>query len=213
MPCRIIGVSDSAFRKEDAKGLAMRGSVIAIGELSNIDPGGRLHILEFYARKQRRVTRSTFSAELNALSDTYEFAKLIAMTVCECISPHPYATTLTHMEENGSFSIPVECVVDARSVFDALKADDIRPPSEPPLVMFLCQLKEALLAHGLKRLWWVDTRDMVADGLNKGSVSRVALLHLCNTGIWKLEHAAIGWSESRHIPIQSVQEMLIDEGS
>ena len=41
-PCRIVGISDSAFCKEDANGVAMHGSAIALGELSDISPGGRL---------------------------------------------------------------------------------------------------------------------------------------------------------------------------
>jgi hypothetical protein len=62
-PYRIVVISDSAFRKEDKTGLAMRGAIIGIAEKHEKHPGGKLHVIEFYARKQRRVVRSTFSAE------------------------------------------------------------------------------------------------------------------------------------------------------
>ena len=38
------------------------------------------------------------------------------------------------------------------------------------------------------KLWWVDTRDMVADGLNKGAVPRLALQELARKGHWLLQH-------------------------
>lgn len=208
-PTRIVAASDAAFRKEDVKGLAMRGAVIMICEHNDHHPGGHCHVLEWYARKQRRVTRSTFSAELNAASDAYEFAKLIAMTVSECIQPQPSVRALVALEENGKFPIPINLVVDAKSVFDALKAAEIKPPSEISLIMFLCQLKEALLCHALSKLWWVHTEDMIADGLNKGIISRKGLLELVNSGEWKVLKSAISFSETRHIPIAS-QKTLVD---
>ena len=207
-PTRVVAPSDSAFRKEDTKGLAMRGALIMVCEDADSHPGGNCHILEWYARKQRRVTRSTFSAELNAASDAYEFAKLIAMTLAECIRPYPSIQSLVALEENGDFPVPIHLIVDARSVFDALKASEIKAPSEISLIMFLCQLKEALLCHALSRLWWCDTHDMVADGLNKGAVSRQALLDLVNTGSWNLNKPAVSHTESRYIPIASQQSLV-----
>ena len=62
-PFRIVVISDSAFRKEDKTGLAMRGAIVGIAEQHQTHPGGKIHVIEFYARKQRRVVRSTFSAE------------------------------------------------------------------------------------------------------------------------------------------------------
>ena len=45
--------------------------------------------------------------------------------------------------------------------------------------------------------WWVDTADMAADGLNKGLVSRRALLELSATGTWVLKHAAKAFREAQ----------------
>ena len=209
-PCRIVVISDSAFRKEDAAGLAMRGAIIAIGECNVEGPGGVVHMIEYYARKQRRVTRSTFSAELNGVSDAYEFGKLIGMTLAELVSPHPQARSLIHLEETGSLPVPVDVVIDARSVFDSLKAPEIRPPTEISLVMMLCQLKEALLCRGMRKLYWVDTRDMCADGLNKGACSRAALITVPSTGEWRLQFANIAHTETRYVPIVNARSLLFD---
>ena len=205
---RVQIISDAAFRKEDVKGLAMRGAMIGLCEWSSTTPGGTLHLLEFYARKQRRVTRSTFSAELNAASDAYEVGKLLAMTVSETMRPFPNIASLIKLDEQGTFEVGIEMCIDARSVFDALKANETKSPSEVSLIMVLCALKEALLSHSLACLWWIDTRDMLADGLNKGACSRAKLLEFGQSGVWKLDFPAIGHSESRHVGIESQKEML-----
>lgn len=130
------------------------------------------------------------------------------MTIAECVRPFPNIQSLIALEETGSFPVRIHLIVDARSVFDALKAAEVKAPSEISLIMFLCQLKEALLCHSLSKLWWCDTHDMIADGLNKGAVSRQALLDLVNNGIWKLNKPAIGHTESRYIPITSQQTLV-----
>ena len=115
------------------------------------------------------------------------------MTFAEIIRPHVIARSLLSLEEVGGFPLLVECVIDARSVYDALCSEEIRPPTEISLIMLLCQLKEAMLCHTLKRLWWVDTHDMLSDGLTKGICSREALMVLGNTGHWRLKHQALGF--------------------
>ena len=210
-PCCILAVSDSAFRKEDLRGLAMRGAVIGIGTASQTSPGGKFHVIEFYSRKQRRVTRSTFSAELNGFSDTLEFARLLALTMTEILNQAPSASQLTAWEEKGMLTLPIHGVIDARSVFDALAADEIRPPSEISLIMMLCGIKEMLRTGVMRRMWWVDTRDMVADGLNKGACSREGLLQLGETGVWKVNHTPVGFTEPVHQPIRSTLESITAE--
>jgi hypothetical protein len=211
-PCRVVVISDSAFRKECLQGLAMRGALIGIGELNDDHPGGGYHLIEYFARKQRRVTRSTFAAELQALNDSYEMGKLICITFAECVQPHPQAKTLIALEESGSLPIPLECVIDARSVFDSLAAKEVRPPSEISLIMVLHQVKEGLLSWMLSRLWWCDTRDMAADGLNKGSCSREGLMILANTGQWNLVHKAVSFKESRHVPVKNIMTLIEELG-
>jgi hypothetical protein len=209
-PCRVMVISDSAFRKECLLGLAMRGALIGIGESNDDHPGGNFHLVEYFARKQRRVTRSTYSAELHGLNDSYEMGKVICLTLSECIQHHPQARTLIALEEAGGLPIPLECCIDAKSVFDSLAAKEVRPPSEVSLIMVLHQMKEGLLSWTLSRLWWCDTHDMAADGLNKGSCSREGLMTLANTGVWTLKNKAISHKESRHIPVKNVA-VFIDE--
>ena len=43
----------------------------------------------------------------------------------------------------------------------------------------------------IRRLWWIDTRDMLADGFNKGGVSRKALLIALMKGVWQVAHETV----------------------
>ena len=184
---RIITISDAAFRREDETGLAMRGAQICLGENHGDHPGGRVHQLEWYSKRQRRITRSTFGAELNALGDGHEQAKVIGFAFCELMSRTVLtAHDLCQMDDKGTWPIQLHAAIDCRSVFDALAVEEPKRPTESSLIMLLLQLKEQLSSGSLRKLWWVSTTDMSADGLNKGAVSRSGIMKLCMTGTWAL---------------------------
>ena len=185
---RVTIVSDSAFRKEEKDGLAMRGCLVCLTEHHSESPGGRLHVLEHYSRKQKRVCRSTFSAEINALVDSLESGKTIMFLVTEmrlgCATP----TELQQREELGRWPIPLECCIDAKSVFAATSVAESKSPLEESLVTLVLIIREALQCERISKLWWIDTRDMLADALTKGSCPRLALLNIAKTGEWKVLH-------------------------
>ena len=87
-PLRLSVISDAAFKIQDKTGLACRGTIIAVmGEQQKGGgPGGDMHIIDFVARRQKRVARSTFNAELNGVMDSVETAKMIAMFITWCKS-------------------------------------------------------------------------------------------------------------------------------
>ena len=87
-PVKVIAITDSAFRKEDKTGLAVKGAVIGIIQALDEQPGGDLHVLECFSKKLRRVTRSRYGAELLSLSDGVEFAKRVAVTMAELYAPN-----------------------------------------------------------------------------------------------------------------------------
>ena len=51
----------------------------------------------------------------------------------------------------------------------------------------LAHLKEGIDLGIIKRFVWTDTRDMLADGLTKGSIDR-AVLHLAMQGLWMIRN-------------------------
>ena len=88
------------------------------------------------------------------------------------------------------------CIRDSCfSVYEALSAEDTRTPSEASLVLILHGVKELMRLHVVKFLTWVNTSDMLSDGLTKGGVSRKALFEFCQSGRWTLKHDCKTFSE------------------
>ena len=99
---KVLCCNDAAFRREDSTGLAMRGSIIAWAEDRFPDPSCLCNTIDFFSRKQRRVVRSTFGAELNAAANGIEVARLVAYTLAEIVIPGCAAQSLIHLDESGS---------------------------------------------------------------------------------------------------------------
>ena len=141
---KLLVCSDAAFRREDKSGLAMRGSIIALSEDRGTNPGGVCNVIDFFARRQRRVVRSTFGAETHSLADGIEIGKLIAFTLTELLVPRSTAQSLVELEQSGKMPIRMVAITDCKSLYDALKAEETQVPTESSLIMILLQLKELL---------------------------------------------------------------------
>ena len=192
---KVIAITDSAFRKEDKTGLAVKGAVIGNIQALDEQPGGDLHVLECFSKKQRRVTRSTYGAELLSLSDGVEFAKRVAVTLAELYAPNSNLDTLRAAEETGDWPVKVEFVIDAKLVYESIVAEQEKIPAEYSLILVLLQLREGLQVGRLSRAWWCHTGDMLADALTKGGISRNAFIEALEQGTWKLkEIAESSWS-------------------
>ena len=92
---------------------------------------------------------------------------------------------------HGGFS-PIGLYVDAKSVYAAISATFVKTPAEKSLLTHVQFLREALERGMISVLLWVDTRDMISDGLTKGTVGR-ELLQLCMDGIMNLHHEHDLW--------------------
>jgi hypothetical protein len=187
-PLKLSCVSDAAFRREDSTGLSVRGYVIMICEDCGAAVSGGRHLLDGGSKRQKRVVRATFGAELHSLVDAYELAKLILMCLTEVFMGPMSAAQLVRVEEVGGWPIPLHLHTDAFSVFSALNTRDIKTPTEESLLIILLLLREGLESGRIRRLNWIDTRDMVADGLTKGSCSRAGLLAIAELSEWILKH-------------------------
>ena len=69
-----------------------------------------------------------------------------------------------------------QVLLDAKSVYESLKATVFKPPSENSLSGHVLWLREMHDKGLVDNLIWTDTRDMYADGLTKGSVPRDLLI-------------------------------------
>ena len=59
----------------------------------------------------------------------------------------------------------------------------------------------------IRYLFWIDIRDMLADGLNKGAITRKPQMQSLVEGIWKVLHPFI----SRFLKAHEVPEFEDDE--
>ena len=142
-------------------------------------------VLDFYARKQTHVVRSTFAAELMAMIDAVQCGTLINLVLTELFSESTFAAAdLARMQESGKLLLPLEVCVDAKSVYDALASDPVRVPTEKSLYIHLLAMSDLIRRGVLTKVWWIDTKDMAADALTKGSIDREVVLLLGDIGEW-----------------------------
>ena len=101
---------------------------------------------------------------------------------------HKAPERMIDMPEIGKLYPPLELCVDARAVYDALDASDACEPAECSLKLHLISVRDRM-SHGLiRRLHWVDTRDMLADGLTKGGIDRALLHSVSNDCKYEAKH-------------------------
>ena len=174
---------------------------------SNVDElGGHIHILDYECKKQKRVTRSTYGAELHGLADSMEGTRVIACALTELYEGAKTFGQLSKIEDSGNYHFPIEACLDAKSVYDSIVHADLKTPEEKSLKNILGQMREHMSTTRIKKLWWIDTRDMLADGLNKGAVSRKALLLALTRGLWHVEHPTVSM-ESKNL---SYSDNIVD---
>jgi hypothetical protein len=198
---KVLVCNDAAFRREDSSGLAMRGSIIAWAEDRGSDPSCLCNTIDFFSRKQRRIVRSTFGAELNAAADGIEVGRLVAYTLAEIVIPGCTAQSLIHMDEAGSLPFCLQLITDCRSLFDSLRCEETTIPTEQSLIMLLLQIKESMKTGTIKSIVWADTRDLISDGLTKGTIARAALLAFSMSSLWKLKQTYEIFVEPVKVPI------------
>jgi len=142
--------------------------------------------LDWYARKHTHVVRSTFAAELYALLDAVGQGISLNMTVTEIFQGALTVQELAQKQETGGLYPQLDAFIDAKAVFDGIAADPVKPPAERNLYIHLLAAKDMIQKRLISRLIWIDTIDMLSDGLTKGSLDRSPLLDIATKGSWKL---------------------------
>ena len=83
----------------------------------------------------------------------------------------------------------IQALTDSYSIFSYLAAAHLKLPAEKGTYYHLAYLREKLVSRLIGSYTWVDTRDMVADGLTKGRADRTSLIAIMH-GKFHLEHPA-----------------------
>eukprot|EP00959_Pyramimonas_sp_CCMP1952_P042945 898683-Pyramimonas_sp.AAC.1 len=76
-PLCMTVIADSAYPADDVDCLALRAASIGLCEVPGSAPSGCFHVWEYFSRKQAKVIRGTFSAELNNAIEATEYGMLL----------------------------------------------------------------------------------------------------------------------------------------
>ena len=158
----------------------------------------KIHLLEMLVRHVKRVMYSTVAAELGGLIDSIESLILMQLILHQVYcGTGETSDVLLQKLANGGLYPPIDVLIDARSVYDNLSCTDLNIPQEASLIIHVLNIRDRIAAGTIRRLGWRDTRDMLADGLNKGSVDRVPLVRAlggllntpCGSVVWTTKGA------------------------
>ena len=89
--------------------------------------------------------------------------------------------------------------MDARAVYDAVAATDTCEPAESSLKLHLISVRDRMEQGIIRNLYWVDTRDMLADGLTKGGIDRQLLHSVSQDCQYKAKHECECHSKIRKV--------------
>jgi len=153
---------------------------------TTLPTGGPVGVVEFYSRKQPRVCRSTFSAELCSVDDASSIGLLIRGMFAELVEGPMKASVIAQRTDIGDLGVELELGTDNRGLFNGTTATEIKTPSEPHLLYLLKALRDRLDSHSINALWWFDTRDMICDAMTKGTLPREPLLRLWRTALLQI---------------------------
>ena len=183
-PDTLLQVSDASFKARAEDGLSVRGLISLRVSSEAVREGLRestCHVLDFVSKAQRHVTRSTFSSELFAATDAVDCGLLHSVLLHELSKGPITAETARGLIEGTTESaVKLDLVMDAKSVTSAVTAPNLKIPAEPSVMLHVMWLRE-LIRCGRLKLYWCDTRAMIADGLTKGAIDRL-LIHAAMGG-------------------------------
>ena len=144
------------------------------------------------------MVRSTFAAELNALIDTIESLLLLQLILHQCYcGTDEDAEQLIIKLEAGKLYPPIDVFVDAKSVSDAISANELCTPQESSLKVHLIAIRDRLQRGLLRSISWTDTRDMLADALTKGGIDR-GMIQSAMQGRLRMCHDIVPHQAPRH---------------
>ena len=147
-----------------------------------------MHLIDWHCGTLKQVSRSTFTSEGLACVAAVDQGITVAVTLHEVIAGPTSIAQTKKLVEEAQLTFGLEAYVDAMSLLKALQASAIKIPQERSFLLSQLWLSQYLQKGVLRSLSWTDTRDMIADGLTKGSIDRI-LLHKACEGSRTLTHA------------------------
>ncbi len=115
-----------------------------------------IHVLDWACRSQKRVTRSTFSAELLVAGDAVDQGILISHMIHE-LETGPLPTSEARDRRLSGGYYPIALYLGAKSVFAAVTATFVKQPADKSLLCDVQYIRELLDNSVFQYLLWLDT--------------------------------------------------------
>ena len=211
-PLRLVTVADSAYKANDdlTDCIALRGYIILVVGQSSAknrklndgsstaghSPGGPCFVLDWVSKKFNVITRSSFCAELRNQIEAAQTSVHLASALEENFEAIESPHDLRHRQDQGLLRIPIYLCGDNKGVFTATTAQNPKTPAEPTLTAHVKSLREFLDRGHIRKLLWLDNRDMVADPLTKGKTKRNELNDVLDQGQWTVSHLPDCWPKT-----------------
>ena len=183
--------------KEEIDGYALRGGLYVRHFKPLYKPDGTpvststdCHVILAESRSIKTVCRSTYAAELMSATSATDMLIPLSVTLHEIRSGPLGTENLRKIRDVGwtlDKVIKTCIMIDAKSVYESLKASIFKPPVENSLAGHVLWLREMRDKGLVNDIVWTDTRDMYADGLTKGVIKRDALYEIMS-GTLQLRH-------------------------
>ena len=185
-PDRVLAASDADHHRDGTK--PRRGTTLMLTStrlMNNNKLGGLVHLIEFASKTIQRVSRSSWAAELHAMSATTSAGMKMAQMIDEAYDNITNAQDLMTKEETSTLNTKVDNITDCFDLFSSVIAVEMAKLAEPHLGSHLAALREDLQAGRVSSWWWCDTLSMPSDGLTKISIDRQMLQDIA-AGTWKI---------------------------
>ena len=151
--------------------------------------------MNYADRKQHDVACSTFAAELFAACDGADHGIFVASVLHEIERGCSGPGEIRRLRDEGGLAFKIWLAIEAMSVLAAVSAETVRAPTEKSLIGQVAWLRQLADLGLLTGFAWADIRDMLSDGLTKGSVARAAI-DAALGGNWPLQHEPKLWQST-----------------
>ena len=167
-PLKLIAFSDASLG--NLKDGATQGGnfIVLMGNDGHFSP------LSWQSKRIRRVVRSTLAGETLALTESMDTAIFLATL---------YSELSTGIADPKS--IPITCVVDNKSLCEAVKSN--KHVTERRLRLEISHIKELVNTNQIEQLKWSDTKRQLADCLTKRGASPIELLKAIENGLLNID--------------------------
>ena len=174
---------------------SQKGAILGLiskGEMETVGKKVRMNILDWKSTTNKRVIESSLAAETHAAIMAKGLARFVQAILTESRFGSKLITAFD--EEDWQQIIPLNMITDCKSIYDSVKKDGQHLGDKGSIiqVILLRQMCSVRPTTSKARLWWVPTRDQLADTLTK-------------SGRGKLLRSTLGWAQFHEVSAAKIK--------